>query len=322
MTANNFLLVWTAVGPTFRDRMVQNITQFKQCEKYDILILTDLPQDYRLDPIRNFPNVIIEDLYKHRNMFPEFIVHEVLPAPTESEVDYKNEIINQLTVQQKCYPIHIHRFALNYEHLDKYSHVIMCDCDTIPVHSDEQYELAYNYLINDMPIDSVSSYTGIQHWDKPVIMEFCDDVMRELNIPTNYHSNPLLAFDNPFKVFKFSSVEKARELFRMWNYCLLKLYNGDASTRGHVLPGSWQNTPEPLHAVLFKIGNIKVNTHQPSSDLLRIFKTFTYPEDRWWNGPIGGYHFDFMVDTKKEFIEKNYELLRKFYTEWHQTFTY
>jgi len=73
---NKVLISYTPIGPTYKDRVIDNIKKYDAYQYFDVLILTDDPQYPGFDAIRHLPNIHIDDLTVHRDKYPEFYEYE------------------------------------------------------------------------------------------------------------------------------------------------------------------------------------------------------------------------------------------------------
>jgi len=313
------LLGYTAIGPTYKDRVVYHIKKYEEHYKYfDILILTDDPEYFKFGEIKHFSNVIIEDLNKHREQFPEFLEYEKLVEEKISNSIYRNQIV-ELSLQGFYFPLHLQRFILNYENLDQYQGIIMLDCDVAPVIDENGYEKFVNYF-DRMPINSVSSNKCYYTWeDRPKVKDFIYECISELGITNQKDLSVVDGFDNPLKLLKFEGIEKARSFFNMWNYCLLKSFK--SKDRDFLIPRAWGDASEVIISILYTLENIKVNKDNIDYNIMNYFRSYTYPEDRFWND-VTCLNFNISSNSKEEFIKVNYEKLKEFYKNYHQEFPY
>ena len=120
-------------------------------------------------------------------------------------------------------------------------------------------------------------------------------------------------------MFKFESKEKIKSFLSTWNYCLLKSFTTDY--KSHMVPRAWQDTCEILLGIIYILENIKVNNANEDYNNMNGFKAYTYPEDRFWDDAACK-NFDISGNSKKEFVDLNYEKLKQFYKEYQQEFIY
>jgi hypothetical protein len=315
---NKVLYGHVATGPTYKNRVVDNILNYESYKYFDVLILTDDPNYHLFDSIRNYKNVFIEDINKYRSNFKQFDKFEVLPESTLDEIQYANQIKN-LASQKNRYPLHLQRFMLIYEKISDYKYLLMADCDMKPVMTPDGYEKFMSYLDNDMPENSVSSNRCYYPWqDREYVKEFLFNISNELNREIKDY-NLIDGFDNPMKIFKLDSPEKYKSLFDTWNYCLFKAFNDDKDY--FIVPMSWGIASEIILSIIYKLENIKVNKEAKDYLGLEGIKSFTYPEDRFWDD-LSHRGFDISGKSKKEFIENNFVKLKNFYLEFNQHFPY
>jgi hypothetical protein len=307
---NKILLGYLCTGPTFKQRIIENIKKFPSYKYFDVLILTDDPEYF--NEIESYSNIIIKDLNKYREQYPEFLPFEVLPTEKQDETKYKQEICSNGVK----YPLHLQRFILKYENIDKYKFITLADCDMSPIHNDFDFEQMMNYLENDISFNSISSNRCYYEYKELNIIDFTKLMADELNKDIDL-SYPLNSFDGPLKIYKFESKEKIDEFFNTWNYILYNIL----TKHDTLIKGSWNMLSEEILAVIYRLTNIKVNSRDIDYDSLKLIRSFTYPEDRFWNDvSCRGMNTD--VNTKNEFIEKNYNELKHFYIDHDQQFPY
>lgn len=319
---NKILLCYTAIGPTYKSRIVNNIFTYDGYKYFDVLILTDDPTYPEFDKFKECSNIFIEDLKPHRDAYPEFYNYEVLPNEKISEEIYNDETI-ELTQSRHYFPLHLQRFALNYKNINEYPYIIMSDIDMIPFFNDNSFGEMLNYFDNEMPNNSVSSNRCYQEWQhKMGVDAFLEKWAIRKGKNINYNT-PVDCFDNPIKALKFESTDKTKQFFQLWNECLLDAYS---DPRIDVIPCSWGAASETLLAILYKLEGIKVNTDSKSYGSLYGFKSHTYPEDRYWSFNVNNAGViispDKNIKTKDDYVKNHYDKLKKFYEGYGQEFKY
>lgn len=326
---SKILLGYTAIGPTYKDRVVYHIKKYQEHYKYfDVLILTNDPEYFKFDEIKDFSNVIIEDLNKHRQQFPEFLEYEKLAEEKIDDEKYRNEVVN-LYLNGFSFPLHLQRFILNYKNIINYEGVIMLDCDVAPsfkIRNPNHYFITDNSpegffeYFQQMSSSSVSSNKACYNWDKdPMIKQFMLECINELNKENIKNLDSINGFDNPIKLLKFESGEKIHSFLKSWNHCLLKAFK--SNYRNHVIHKAWGDASEIIIALLYNIENFSVNLDHLDYISMNSFKSYTYPEDRFWND-VTSLGFETFYKSRKEFISNNYQKLKEFYKNYGQEFPY
>lgn len=309
---NKILLAHWPIGPTFKDRVKYNLQVFDSYKFFDVLILTDDPEYF--DDI-NYPNVKILDLNYCRDLHPQFNEFEFFPEEKRDCSTYKNQL-NNLIMGGKKFSANIQRFSLLYKDIKKYKFISILDCDMVPTHTEEQFKIFENYIENIMPNNSMSTNRAYYTWNNESNLSILEKYSKELNkeIKIEY---PIEGCDSLFKFYKFENPEKIEEFFYVWNYILLDAFK----TRNHLLSGSWNILPEEILAITYKLLDIKVNSGQDHYINMGGMKSYNFPEDRYWDDWTHN-GFNVSVDTKLEFIEKNYDKLKTYYTDQGLKFIY
>lgn len=306
MNYNNTLLIYWAFGPSHKDRMISSIKNFTALKYFDILILSDNDEYFKID----YPNVVVRDIKKYMNLYPEMNEYEVLPKETVDYSGYVRDLVD-IRNSQIRFPCNLQRYGLLYENINNYQNVIICDCDMLPTHDEEQIKKFEDFFKNEVEVDTVCSTMALYEWNNDETLELLKKYATELNknIVNEY---PIIGFDSLFKIFKFSGPEKIKEFFEVWNYIVIDTYKN----QNHLLQGSWNILPEVILGVVYKLIGLKVCTDSKYYNHLSEFRNFTYPEDRYWDNITGNANFVF-CETIKEAIEKNYEGYLNFYQNTH-----
>lgn len=319
------LLGYTPIGPTYKNRIVNNLLNFDGYKFFDVILLTNDPNYSEFDKIRHFPNVIIKDVNKDREEYSQFSNYEKLAEEKNDTKIYAEQAVDLWINQKLPFPLHLQRFILNYQDISKYKFIIMSDIDIIPQHTEEDFNTMMYHLENNMPENSVSSIRGYQEWQNRLgVNDFIKEWAEKLGKNID-HSTPVCGFDNPIKLLKFSSPEKIKEFFDLWNTLLWDSFTNPKyqSADTTVISNCWGQGSETLIAILYKLFPITLNLE--ASDYLSMyhFKSFTFPEDRYWSfgvnhlGIVMSYHFD-VIPSQEEYIQNNYDNLKKFYEVFHQ----
>jgi len=312
---NKVLISYVPIGPTYKDRVIDNIKKYDAYQYFDVLILTDDPQYSGFDAIRHLPNIYIDDLTKHRNKYPEFYEYEKIPTEKRSESIYKDEINANLKLGFR-FPMTIQRFVFLYENISLYNYIIQADCDTVPLFSLDEYKNFEAYL-ETMKVNTVSSNRAYYVWEQDEIVKFLETASKKLN--KNYQKI-VHSFDQPLKILKFNSKEKIQSFFDTINYCCREVYFSNKPSA--ISTGSWLVCAEVFYAITYALENIELNLTTHDYNSLQKFKTYTYLEDRFWDNVIHDKNIDTLQNTKEDFIQKNMETLIKFYESTGQEFNH
>lgn len=312
---NNGLITYMPIGPTYKDRVVDNIKKYDAYQYFDVLILTDDPQYPGFDAIRHLPNIYIDDLNVYRDRYPEFYAFEKIPTEKRSESIYKDEINANLKIGFR-FPMTIQRFVFLYENISNYKYIVLADCDTVPLFSLDEYKNFEVYL-DTMKVNTVSSNRAHYIWEQDEIVKFTETASKNLN---KNCLKPIQSFDQPLKVLKFESKEKIQSFFDTWNYCCREVYFSNRPSA--ISTGSWLVCAEVFYAIVYALENIELNLTTYDYNSLQKFKTYTYLEDRFWDNVIHHENIDITQNTKENFIKKNMETLIEFYRRTGQEFNH
>lgn len=310
---NDILLIYCVIGPTFKDRIISNLKTFESYKFFDVLILTD---DVEYFKDLKYSNVKLMDLNYYRKFYPEFDQYECFPEEKRDDSIYRNQLFELSHIQNKKYSINIQRFGLLYENINKYQFISILDCDIIPVYTEDEFINFKNYLKNVMPFNSISTNKAYYTWNTEEHLSLLKRYSEELNkkIDINY---PIDGCDGLFKIYKFESVEQTKEFFNTWNYVLLD----SLKTKNVLYAGSWNILSEIVLGMTYKLLNIKVNGGTEHYIGVGGFRSFNFPEDRYWDDWTNQ-GFDKNVKNKSEFVKVNFEKLKKYYEGQNLKFNY
>jgi hypothetical protein len=310
---NKILLIYWPIGPTFKNRILYNLSTFDSYKFFDVLILTD-DAPYFKD--LNHSNVIIKDINEYIALYPEFHNFEFLPKEKYNSGLYRKEIEHLLFTEGKKLPLNIQRFGLLYENIGNYDAVSILDCDMIPVFTDEEFADFQNYVKNVMPVNSISTNKSYYTFDNERNLELLKKYSIDLNkqITIDY---PIQGFDGLFKLYKFESSTKIKEFFDTWNYILLDSYKNNTGLIG----GSWNVLIEEILALVYKLLNIRANIESEHYIGVGGIKSFNFPEDRYWDDWTH-YGFDISSISQEEYIKTNYDKLKEYYSRQNLKFPY
>lgn len=313
-----FLLSYLVVGPTFKDRIVDNIFKYPILQQVDVLILTDDVLYEGFAPIKNMSNIIFQNIYDHLNEYPQFIELEKIPEEKIDQLLYKQQI--EQIINTTRFSLNLQRFVLNYAHIDEYEFVSIADVDTVPVCTPEEFDQMVQHLRDNMQYNGVASNKILYNFsDGPNMQQFVDEYEKTHQV-TIQNRQDIRGFDNPIKIFRFVSPSTRQQMFYTWNNIMYLAFDKKFHMNS-VLYGSWNILTEPVLALAYSLCNMYLHTEEHMYRALNVFRTLTFPEDRFWDG-IGGMEFDTSVGSKEQFINKNKELLKLFYERQGQEFTY
>jgi hypothetical protein len=300
MVNNKALIVFTAIGPTFRKRVIDNIQNHTALKYFDTLVLTDIVDDF--DEVKRY-NLFVRDINTLRDDWSK--THEVLPTPTKDVVAYANE----MRVTSRRYPYSIQRYSFNLENIENYKGVLLLDCDIHVKYDDTTITKFYNYLdnikINTVTGHNVYDYTGNDNIKNAVVK-----YSKLLNLPVSNLDDGYLLNDGPVRIYKFVNKQSIQQFLNVYSFIIK-----DAFERVdlHLTSGSWNILAEPVLAIIYKLLNIKVVGRSFDYGCDNSTLTCrTFPEDRFWNS-FPGWEFNLTANSKEGFVKLNYTLLKNFY---------
>lgn len=305
---NKILLAHVSIGPTYRKRLLSNIiNNIDNYLLFDNLILTDDINFF--ETLNKYSNIKIEYINDIRKNFEWSIKYESIPIKTNNEEEYANYVVNNLFKM----PSGLFRFSFLKENIEEYDLIVCMNCDIICKINKE----IYNNIIENLSEyghDFVIGNHGFT-WDNfktelDIISSKFNISYDDINLNTNDGNLFMYHFKNKSKIKKFlelynnivyeTLVEGNQELYRLGNHA------------------SWGLNSEAIQAILHTLLDIKV--YPNNSTFREGFQINTYPEDRFWNWPTGGFKTNTV--SKELFIQENKELLKEFYKYRGQTWQY
>jgi hypothetical protein len=206
------------------------------------------------------------------------------------------------------------RFALSIDNIKSYSAIIFCNCDVVCVSNPnhlEEMKRKFNSFSNDVVIGN-----GIYDFTENYL-EIAEKLSRENGLALK--RDRLMCNDGNFFCFSFKNKEKIDAFFSFFNKVIyeiaVKKREDLSSLEKH---SSWFINNEIVQSILTSVFDIEVMPN--TSEMLKNFSIRTYPEDRFWNWPQG--NFETSIISKQDFINKNFERLKKFYLERGQNWNY
>lgn len=303
---NKILLVHTCMGPTFRNRLISNITHnINSYLLYDNLILTDNLDQFNI--FTSYPNIKVKDINTIRKNTPWSIKLEPTPLKTNNESEYANFILNN----NFCIPS-LFRFSLLEKNIKDYDSIIFLNCDVICTTDQNQYNNILSFL-NKYDHDFV---IGNHHFNFNSLKSELDIISKKLNFP--YSNFNLNSNDGNFFMYCFKNKNKIKDFLKLYNDIVYEVLNNKNKKLYKLGKHSnWKIQSEGIQAIIHTLLNIKV--YPNNAILKKSFKINTYPEDRFWNWPT---IFKTNNISKKYFIEENKELLKQFYKQKNQPWLY
>ncbi len=320
---------WT-IGPTHKQRLLNNFNKYKDYDRFDNLIMTDSVEYF--DSLSKKENVYIVHIDEIRKDFPWSIELEKLPNEKFDESKYAHEFIST----NVKIPTLLERFAFNWELAKNYCGFIFMNCDIHPVFDDEWYKKLEKYfcepieshprfkelgdLSNRILMTPGAGYYDIQHHS--FLKRLAEDINNKYKITDSPIKDEFFCMDGNFRTFKFPNPESIDKFFYLINNVVYdSLVNSKEEYIYLTTHSMWNGHSEYIMSILFNLLDAKVFPLTPEFGFIKSF-TFlinSYPEDRFWNW---GQNMESSMIGKEDFINKNYEKLKEYYFNHAQDFPY
>lgn len=326
MIEDKILLIFNVIGPAFNRRVVYHLNKYESFNLFDLVILTDSPEFYKDVKLKGKLNIY--DINKLHEQLPKFKKYEVLPDKVETDQEF-TQVIFGLRQKRHRFPLHVERLVYLCPEVYEYTYFARIDADMVPDFTSSSYNQLLEHLKNKVADNSVCTYKVVDTYTptkkpdkfepaKKYLQAFARDNNKEL--PQSMYDS-FTYIDNPLKLFKITSKEVKKAFFDNWNSILLDLYKRDDEHSRHFLSGSWNICVGPVLMFVYRLTGIVLDNTPTTSHHTRSFKSYTFPEDRFYEDSTHR-GFNCNVDSQKEFIELNYEKLKEFYKEYNQEFEY
>lgn len=322
---SDVLITQFAVGPTHKARLLHNLLNFRGYDFFDVYILTDTVEFFA--PITHLSNIKVADVNEARKDHSWSLEHEPLPEEKYDEAKYAVEFM----AKSFKIPTTIRRFAFLLE--KKYHGYIFMDCDIIPVIGGEYFKKLNDYFtkgyINNQwgggategkIVALPASSPGYDAFHHPYLMEYAQDINNRYKVTGEPIRDNFISTDGNFRTLKFPDKGMVMPFFDLLNSLI-----HDILVDGmyfHLRGGSiWNVHSEYLLSIILNLmGAVAYpQVHEIGLHHHTGFRVDCYPEDRYWNW---GQHFDSSMIGKMDFVQKNYEKLKTFYTNRGQTYPY
>jgi hypothetical protein len=327
---NKILIVQFTVGPTHKARLLHNLNTYPAYNRFDVLILTNDVEFF--DSVSDRSNIILKDINEIRKDYPWSLELEVIPKEKVDEAAYATEFIEE----NIKIPTLIRRWAWKWENFTNYEGFIFMDCDILPVMDDEWYQKIETFFTT--PFTKHPIYDLGENLENKIIMtpagssydenhiphlrEFAHSINNDYKITDKEITDHFVVMDGNFRAFKFPDKSMIIPFFELLNnvvYDVLVRKKEEYFIFG--VHSMWNVHSEYILSVLFNL--MGIITFEWNEDIgfhpYRSFRTTSYPEDRFWNW---GQNFEMSRIGKQDFIEKNYEKLKKYYIDHSQEFPY
>lgn len=322
---NKILIMHVAIGPTYKERLLNNLINCDGYDLYDVLVLTD--QIEYFDSVKNKNNFFIKDINEFRKNYPWSIEHEKIPNEKTDEVKYAKERLSDIK-----FPTLIERFLFDWEEADRYDGFITMSCDVIPLKNIEEFKITEKYFTEKIsrhpmqeddsdlknkiiiiPGDSTYDYEHHKY-----LIDYAEDINQNYKITDKKIIYKFPVNDGNFRSYNFPDKESRKKFFNLINNIVYDIYVNNK----YFLIGDhchWRGNAEYIMSIVM---NLMDGIFFPRSDFTglttRLFRVDCYPEDRFWSW---GWDYD-IEKGKKGFIEKNYDQLKTFYENRGQKFPY
>jgi len=325
---NKILIVQWAFGPTHKARLLKNLQSCNSYDYFDVFVLTDSVEYFSSI---NKPNVIIQDLDSMRKDYPWSIEFEKVPPKTDDEAEYAKYFIeNNVKI-----PTLLQRFPWSLETASNYDGFIWMDCDVLPNVDNTTYPLLEEYFCTPF-VDHPVFPTGEQLQDKIIVMpggasydelhhyylkDFAVSINEKYKITDKEILHNFIITDGNFRTFKFPKKEMIKPFFELMNNIIYDVLVGDKEK--YFVLGThsmWGLHSEYILSIMLNLLDGRAFPMTMQSGIRNgFFHINCYPEDRFWNW---GMHMESSTIGKKDFVEKNYIELKKFYENRGQEFPY
>lgn len=300
MIEKKSLIVYTAIGPTFRARVINNILNHTGLQFFDVLVLTDLKEDFAF---LQKQNLFVENINSLREEWS--IKHETLLAPTKDETAYANEC----RAKKHRYPHSISRYSFKFKNIEDYNGILLLDCDIEVKYTRETLHKFHTFL-NSLKQNTVIGHGTFDMSNNANVKAAGKEYSELLNLPVSNLESGYLVSDGPVRIYKFIDKQSLLRFIEVSDFITKDIYE---KQKQGLLEGSWNILSELHYAIINKILNMNVLSRSESyfcghNELC----CSTFPEDRFWHG-FPGWEFNIFVNSKEEYVRVNYDLLKKFY---------
>jgi hypothetical protein len=329
----NIIVATWGCGPTYRDRVKQNILKAKNTN-YDkiipYLILTDYVDDFL--EFKNDEKLVVDviDINKERSKYSEWSYNlEYIPNYlTEKEygIDYREK-----TNVGKKFSYALNRFSLPTISKMGFNKFLMCDCDTDIRYdkivngetTEELFWEEYNTPLNtmkgcDLENFNFSRWPNFEGWGSNNIIlanhmryylknKYPEDVRNNPNFI--WLGNQFWQTEGPFRFYNLESSKKVMDVFNIWDE-LMKFGLSDEMFRRHLSPGQYMyidNVPVTVTNEFLNINPLNFDKFWHTVNIYNADRFF-FPQGHVEN--VNGEILSFQIgETKEEFFLRNKKLI-------------
>ena len=327
---NRILIVQFALGPTHKARLLHNLKTCTSYKYFDVFVMTD-DIDY-FSSVLLMPNLTIKDLDELRKDYPWSIELEKIPPTINDEAEYAKYFIeNNVKI-----PTLLRRFVFLWENVTNYLGFIFMDCDVLPVVNDEWYQKLENYFYNPIISHPYPEFTDSLEnkiittpaggpYDQEnckYLHDFAINFNNDYKITDKEIINYFTVTDGNFRTLRFPNKEMIKPFFELLNniiYDILTLKKEEYFIiQTHSM---WNLQSEQILSMIFNLLDVKCFPWTEDFGFSRneSFNINSYPEDRFWNW---GMNMEPSMIGKQDFINKNYNKLKKYYEDHFIEFPY
>jgi hypothetical protein len=336
------LIVHLGFGPTYKKRLLSNIKNNDAYGLYDVLIITDDLEYW--EELNDYTYVFIEHIDNLRKNFEWSINNEVLPKEKKDDSKYAKEI-KENNIK---FPTLLHRFSLIWENAHKYDGFLWLNTDVSPIKdlggfenvkrffSKKEFEepglsMYGDYFPKDVldmgvhiPKHKIILSPGGDYYDHNHIylLDCTKKINEKYKITEREIEFKFGKFDGNFVTFNFPDKKYHQIFFDLLNNIMKEYYENKDEFYFLGPHTIWLNSQEYITSIAM---NLLDGIMVPTSPLCfekhssHLFRRDNFPEDRFWSW--GGGEF-VLCESQLEFIEKNYNQLKKFYDNHFQKFNY
>lgn len=322
--SNKLLLVQIAVGPTYRNRLLNNLIKNESYDLFDVFIMTE-DVDY-FSSVSHKPNLFIKNINDIRKNYPWSLEFEKIPPKIDSEEDYAKLYIEE----NYKFPTMIERFVWDWEYAENYNAFIFMNCDILPIADTESYKLLENYFTNPTIKNPFSDIEDVLE-NKIIVIpgggshdvgyhtylkEFAEKINDKYQVTTKEIENVFPITDGNFRTFKFPDTKLIKPFFKLVNNVVHDVFTDNTYfvMREHSM---WLLNSELILSIIFNLLDVRLFPNTAEWGFHGSFAINCYPEDRFWNWSAGMQNSSI---SREDFIQKNYNTLETFYKNRGQLF--
>jgi hypothetical protein len=336
---NKILIVHLCIGPTYKNRLINNLKTYPGYNNYDVFILTNDVNYFH--SIAHMENVFLQDMDEIRKDYPWSIELEPVPKEKTDQTKYAEEIWGDSIFK---FPTLVERFVFLWDKVTNYDGFVFMNCDVIPLVNSEQHKVMEDYFSNplikypqqelwylknelgeldDTLKDKIVVIPGGFAYgdpDQPFLKDDAIDINNKYKITDREIKGKFISTDGNFTTIKFPNKSMMMPFFELLNNICYDILVDKKYFMMSTAP-SWNLHAEFILSIAFKLFDSVAFPLSFGSGIVSnvTFRIDCYPEDRFWNFSGGFINSDI---SKEDFIEKNYDELKRFYENRGQIWPY